>query len=310
MNSSLLKDTAQHDFNKARWKETINRILSLLRPPGSGQLLSLDEMKEVLKPKSEIYRGMQTVPVEKIVGSEGRYRDFDKKYLPRYEYLRQRWMNIDMAHLRDVILPPIKLYELAGLYFVRDGNHRVSVARMKGVMDIDAEVVSLGSEIRLDPGVTKENLKDKVIEWERRTFFAATGLGPVVPEDELRFTATGRYDEILRHIMTHKYFINQRSVEEIGLAEAAASWYSGVFRPITTIIEENRILHRFPGRTAADVYVWVSRHWDALKQKYGDAYSMDAAAKDFSLRYGRGFRAQVQDFLFRLYLRLSGKEKI
>jgi len=303
------RDQAQHDFNKARWKESINRILNLISP-ARHELLSLQEIREILKPKSETYRGMQIVPVDKIVGSEGRYRDFDKRYLPRYEYLRNRWMSVDLAHLQDVILPPIKLYEVGGLYFVRDGNHRVSVARMQGVLEIDAEVVSLDSEIRLPMDVTRDTLKAKVIEWEQKTFFEKTGFDKLFPADELVFTATGRYDEILQHILVHKYYINLGRKEDINFKDAMISWYEKVYKPIYEIIQENNVLRRFHGRTEADLYVWISRHWDALKQKYGQSYSMDEAVRDFSLRYGKGFRAQIMDVIFRIYSWLSGKENL
>jgi hypothetical protein len=309
MSVAFYNDQAQHDFNKARWKELINRILTITRP-GRGDLLSLEEIKEALKPKSETYRGMQQVPVEKIVGSEGRYRDFNKRYLPRYEYLRQRWMNIDLAHLKSVILPPISLYEIGGLYFVRDGNHRVSVARMKGVLFIDAEVVSLNSEIRLDSNITRDTLTEKVIEWEQKRFFKKTGFDRIFPPKELVFTAPGRYDEIYGHILVHKFYINQNRKGEISFHDAMISWYNNVFKPIIETIEDNRVMLRFPGRTPADLYVWTSRHWDALKQKYGADYTMTDAVRDYSMIYGKGLWAQLQDFLFTLYSWLAGKEKI
>lgn len=305
--SGHLKEQAQQDFNRARWKETINRILSIWQP-GRADLLSLEEIKEILKPKSETYRGMQTVPIERIVGSEGRYRDFDKKYLPRYEYLRQRWKNIDLAHLQNIILPPIKLYEIGGLYFVRDGNHRVSVARMQGVEAIDAEVISLNSEIQLAPDVTRDTLKEKVIQWEQKQFFEKTGYDRFFPPEDLVFTATGRYDEILEHILVHKYFINQNSDKEILFQEAIISWHDNVFKPIIDLVREGGVLSRFPGRTPADMYVWVSRHWDALKQKYGQNYPVSKAVEDFSIRYGQGWKAQLLDFLYRIFSFLTGKE--
>lgn len=303
-----LVEQAQQDFNRARWKETINRILSIWQP-GRADLLSLEEIKEILKPKSETYKGMQTVPINRIVGSEGRYRDFDKKYLPRYEYLRQRWMNIDLAHLQNIILPPIKLYEIGGLYFVRDGNHRVSVARMQGGEAIDAEVISLNSEIQLDPNVNRDSLKEKVIQWEQKQFFEKTGYDKFFPPDELVFTATGRYDEIIEHILVHKYFINQNSDKEISFQEAMISWHDKVFKPIIDLVKKGGVLYRFPGRTPADMYVWLSRHWDALKQKYGQNYPVSKAVEDFSIRYGQGWKAQLLDVLYRLFSFLTGKEK-
>lgn len=309
MTSPIFKDQAQHDFNKARWKESIRRILFLAQP-ARRHLLSLDEVKKILKPKSETYKGMQVVEIDKIVGSEGRYRDFDKKYLPRYEYLRQRWMSIDLAHLQDVILPPIKLYEIGGLYFVRDGNHRVSVARQKGAEAIDAEVISLGSEIRLDPEMTPEDLKEKVIAWEQSVFFKETGYADLFPEEELVFTATGRYDEIIEHILVHKYYMNEGIEEEFSFRMAMISWHKKVFKPIVDIVQDTHVLARFPGRTAADIYVWISRHWNALKEKYGPSYPIDKAVEDFSLLYGRGVKAQILDMIFRLTSFLTGKEKL
>ena len=145
---------ASEDFSKARGKAILSRIQNFMNPD-KDKLLSFNDVKDILKPRNETYRGMQVVPLELIVGSEGRYRDFNKYFLPRSEYLRQRWERVDMARLKDIILPPIQLYEIGGVYFVRDGNHRVSVARSQGSGSIDAEVISLSSEIKIDPSMTK-----------------------------------------------------------------------------------------------------------------------------------------------------------
>ena len=95
---------------------------------------------------------MEAVNVDRIVGSEGRYRDFNRHFLPRREFLQSRWVSIDMAHYNDVSLPPVRVYEIGGVYFVRDGNHRVSVARMRGQTMIDAEVTRLDTVDRPQAG--------------------------------------------------------------------------------------------------------------------------------------------------------------
>ena len=295
-------DQAAQDFNRVRVREAFTRLLSFTNSD-SRAMLSLEEVKELLHPKSETYLGMRTVPVDRIVGSEGRYRDFNRRFLPRYEYLRTRWMKVDLAHIQDVILPPIKLYELGGLYFVRDGNHRVSVAKVKGVMEIDAEVVSLGSEIKLDGAMTRQDILESVIGWEQARFIEKTGYQ--FPPEELKFSEPGRYDELLQHILTHKYFINQSFRREIRLEQALASWYYNVFKPIIDIIKEEGLLIRFPGRTAADLYVWIVQHWDALKQKYGHDFSMVDAARDYAHRYGKGLWAQFLDAVYGLYLAIT-----
>jgi hypothetical protein len=148
-----------------------------------------------------------------------------------------------------------------------------------------------------------------VIQWEQKQFFEKTGYDKFFPPDELVFTATGRYDEIIEHILVHKYFINQSSDKEISFQEAMISWHDNVFKPIIDLVKQGGVLSRFPGRTPADMYVWISRHWDALKQKYGQNYPVSKAVEDFSIRYGQGWKAQLLDFLYRIFSFLTGKEK-
>jgi hypothetical protein len=280
-----------------------SRILNALTPDNQ-QLLSLGEVKDVIRPKSETYRGMQTVPIDRIAGSEGRYRDFNKGFLPKREASRGRWTSIDKAHLQHVTLPPIRLYEIGGIYFVRDGNHRVSVARSQGVMAIDAEVSSLGTEIRLDPRMTRADLKRAVIDYEKELFYGRTRFDKLLPGFDLVFTEPGRYDEVQHHIEVHKYYLNQSYVGEISFEDAMVSWYNNVFRPIIDLIEAENILARFPGRTAEDLYMWIVKHWDELKQKYGSDYPVQEAARDFATRFGKDFRTRLREGLAELWKRL------
>lgn len=303
--SSYVDHEASQDFNKARGQETMSRIMSLL-DPGKDEMLSLQEVKDLLKPKSETYRGMQTVTIDHIIGSEGRYRDFNRRFLPKHEYLRNRWTRVDKAHLQSVILPPIKLYEIGGVYFVRDGNHRVSVARSQGVQAIDAEVVSLSSEVTLRPNMNKRELLHEVIGYEKRRFNEETRFDLLVPHQELVFTAPGRYDEVIQHVYGHKYYINQQYRHEIPFETALISWFNNVYKPIVDIIEREGLLHRFPGRTAADLYVWIVKHWHQLKEKLGPNVPIDVAALDFSQRYGKDIRTRARETIERLF-RLTRK---
>jgi hypothetical protein len=289
----LSDQTAREDFNRARFRETISRVTNLLNP-SAHELVSLREVKEALRPKAETYRGMQTVPISRIVGSEGRYRDFNKSFLPKHEYLRNRWQSVDRAHLEDVILPPIKLYEIGGVYFVRDGNHRVSVAKSQGVMAIDAEIVSLGSEIELDPNLTRDNLMKAVIRYEKERFYQQTNWNKLIPDYDLEFTAPGRYDEVLRHIQGHKYYINQDIEDELPFEHGLMSWHDTVFRPIINVIIEEKVLSRFPRRTPADLYMWMVKHWHELKERYGGEFPVEQAVKDYSSRYGRSIGSQLR----------------
>ena len=280
MQPNIFKFQAQEDFVKARNKAWVNDLQNLMNPD-KKKLLSFNDVKKILKPQNEVYAGLKVVPIKKIVGSEGRYNDFDNHFLPRSNELKQRWMNVDEAHLSNVVLPPIQLYELGGLYFVRDGNHRVSVAKAQGVEFIDAEVTSLQSEIQLPATVQQNTLLEAVITYEKRVFYSETHFGDLTDCWDLDFTATGRYDVIYNHILVHKYFINEQQSSEIAFTDALVSWYTTVYLPVITVIEKYRLLADFKNRTKSDIYVWVVKHWDRLKQKNGNDYSLDAATQDF-----------------------------
>ncbi|MDR1319317.1 MAG: transcriptional regulator [Treponema sp.] len=285
MSAAEIQFQASSDFSRARGKAVLSRIQHFM-DADRDKLLSFNDVKEILKPKNEVYRGTGTVPIKLIIGSEGRYRDFNKYFLPKAEHLRRRWERVDEAHLNYLTLPPIQLYEIGGVYFVRDGNHRVSVASAQGVEFIDAEVTSLSSEISINPSMTSADLRDALITYEKKIFYEKTNFGELTGDRDLRFTAPGSYDVIYNHILVHKYFLNQDKTEEILFSQALVSWYNNVYKPIIEIIREQWLLAHFPGRSESDLYVWIVKHWDFLKKKYG-VYSLVEAALDFSKKYGQ-----------------------
>ncbi len=271
---------AESDFYKARSKAITTTIFGMLRPSMSD-LMPFDQAKELLKPMTETYRGITAVPINRIVGSEGRYRDFNRFFFPKKEHLKARWTGIDELQYKDISLPPVVLYEMGGVYFVRDGNHRVSVAKAKKQEFIDAEVISLQSEIQLDPEMTIEDIKKAVIEYEKRHFYKETNYPNIVGADDLNFSEPGRFDTIKEHVLVHKYFLNQHISEEIPFHVALYSWHDNVYQPISQAIEAENILSLFPGRTVSDLYLFLVAHWDELKRKLGRYVAIDEAAESF-----------------------------
>jgi hypothetical protein len=283
--SDIIKMQASEDFSRARSYALLSRVAHLITPD-KEKMMSLNDVKEILRPKGEVYRGMQEVPVNLIVGSEGRYSDFNRFFQPKSDFLRARWQKVDEAALGHIILPPISLYEIGGVYFVRDGNHRVSVARMQGVEIIDAEVISLTSEIKIDPSMTEQDIKKKVSEYEKDIFYLKTNFGKITEFYGLDFSTPGRYDVIYNHILVHKYYIDEKRTEESTFHDALLSWFNTVFMPIIEVIREEKILPQFPRRTESDLYVYIVKRWDYLKQEEGENVSALDAAKDFSEKYG------------------------
>jgi hypothetical protein len=139
------------DFHRALWRASIHRMRDwVLRRSAHGHVLSFEEAKGTLARWSQVYRGMRTVEVEKIVGSVGRCRDFDSSFLPVKVNMSARWSRVDRAYHQGVELPAVSLYKIGETYFVRDGNHRVSVARYHSAAAIDAEVVEIKGHPRAD----------------------------------------------------------------------------------------------------------------------------------------------------------------
>lgn len=293
---------AEEDFSKARNKAFFNEIQHFLSPE-EVSLISLNDVKQLLKPTNESYVGMKVIPIEKIVGSEGRYKDFDNRFFPKSSHLKNRWEHVDEAVINSIELPPIKVYEISGLYFVRDGNHRVSVAKSRGTEFIDAEVVSLQSEIKLKQAKNLKDIIRQIIIYEKRVFYSETNFGDITDYWCLDFSTPGRYDVIYNHILTHKYYLNQKVENEISMEEAVESWFKRVYLPIVTIIRDKHILHNFPKRTLGDMYVWIVRYWDDLKHKFGNDIPLEEAVVDFNRNYKLPFKKRILNQFKRIFLR-------
>ena len=94
-----LTSQSEDDFAKAMNKSFINEIQHLLSPEES-KLISLNDVKQMIKPINETYIGMKVIPIEKIVGSEGRYNDFDNRFFPKSSHLKNRWEHVDEAAIQ------------------------------------------------------------------------------------------------------------------------------------------------------------------------------------------------------------------
>jgi hypothetical protein len=136
---------AQHaceDFDRVRRQALFHTLLTWLcrRPNG---LLAYHEVRGRLAVAGESYRGLRAVPAAWIVGSTDRCRDFDRAFRPRRDHCAARWLSVARAHSEGKSLPPVQLYQVGDAYFVRDGHHRVSVARARGQTIVEAEVVEV-----------------------------------------------------------------------------------------------------------------------------------------------------------------------
>ena len=272
---------AQQDFERARRKAFFSDIFATLRRRPNW-LLSFQEVQKALPIEAQHYRGIQQVPVSQIVGSVDRYHDFDRRFLPTQTRTRPRWESVDVAALTDVILPPVQLYKMGEVYFVKDGNHRVSVAKEKGAEFVDAEVIECVIPLNLTPDTDPRDLLQMA---ERARFFKGTRLDKLRDGVDIRFTSLGRYDVLLEHIAAHRWFMGIEQDRPIEWQEAVLDWYDNIFLPVVRAIEEQHILDDFPGRTAGDLYLWIMDHRWYLREEGGEDIGPEAGTFSYGEKH-------------------------
>lgn len=275
--SESFSEQARSDFQRARFKAFVNRVWSTL----SGQpttLLSYDQIKEKLRIGGPIYRGVQTVRVDQIAGSLNRYHEFDRVFLPASDKLAQRWQSVNRAFYQEISLPPVVLYKVGEVYFVVDGHHRVSVARGQGQIYIEAEVRECATRVNITPDIKPEDLE---ILGNKVKFLERTSLDTLKPGATIRVTIPDGFDRMLEHIAVHRYFMGLDWKREISVEEAVTHWYDTVYMPVINIIRDTNILKDFPGKTEADLYLWVLDRQRYLVETGEALQPPEAAARTF-----------------------------
>jgi nucleotide-binding universal stress UspA family protein len=174
-------------------------------------------------------------------------------------------------------LPPIDVFKVGEAYFVIDGNHRVSVARQMGATHIQANVTEIETRVPLSPDVQPDEL---ILKAEYTNFLEVTRLDELRPEADLNITVPGRYATLLEHIEIQRYFLGLELGREIKYEEAVTHWYDTIYRPVAEVIREQEVLKDLPGRTETDLYVWISKHREALEKALGWEVRTEAATAD------------------------------
>lgn len=131
--------SALNNYRAALVRATVAKIWGAITGRENG-LLDLTEVEKQIQVRNRYHAGISAVAVHKIVGSLGRCSDFDAGFNPLNETTRDRWLSVARARLQGIPLPPVELIQVGQCYFVRDGHHRISVARSFGEQAIDAEV--------------------------------------------------------------------------------------------------------------------------------------------------------------------------
>jgi nucleotide-binding universal stress UspA family protein len=260
-----LNSTALHDFQSARRKAELQGIMALLTGR-SSELLSYDEVRKKLRAVEANTQKLEVIPLDAIIGSVGRYSDFNRLFQPLNDSDAPRWTGVSKAisGLRGV--PPIEVYRIGETYFVKDGNHRVSVARQLGFKTIEAYVTDVHSSVPITPEL---DLDELILKAEQAEFLEKTELHKLRPESDLSVTVPGQYEVLLEHIVVHQYFMGLDLKRDISYEEAVGHWYDEVYLPIVTMIKAREVAADFPGRTETDLYLWLADYRIKLNRELG-----------------------------------------
>jgi len=278
--------SALQDFNNARRKASIQEILARLAGK-QNELLSYEEVAEKLKLNVRTERGVHDIPLKAIVGSVGRYNEFTRDFLPLRNGDQVRWARVKTM-VDDPMgtgMTPIDVYKVGEVYFVLDGNHRVSIAREEGFEFIEARVIEVKTDI---PFPTDTQPDDLIIKSEYADFLDKTDFASLRPGVDLSVTVPGQYDKLLEHIQVHRYFMGLDFERDIVYSEAVAHWYDTVYTAITEPVRERGLMRWFPGRTETDMYLWVSEYRASLESEIGWSIRPEAAAQNLATQENPG----------------------
>ncbi len=296
----------QRRFDDARWAANVNQLVRMLAHQRTT-LVPFDDVRSRLESAPVIPRGTQIIPLDSVVGSVERYHDFTGEFLPRNEELRARWQRLDQATRRMETIPPIDVYKLGDLYFVRDGNHRVSVARFNRLAHIEANVTEIPVKVALTPDM---NVNQIILGAERSDFLSRTRLDELRPDNGIEFTAPGRYEEAQEHIDVHRWHLGVERNAEIPHSEAVTSWYDNVYLPAIAAIDRAGLLACFPNRTSADLYLWTMRHLAELQEEYSKWVDTRMAAADLAREHAGNPVQKVARTLKKKTQALLGRDEV
>jgi hypothetical protein len=244
---------AEHDFLRLRRRQVLSRLAAWLRrePDDVSEILPFDEVVAALGRRGEHRLGLRIVPLESIVGSVDRARDFDRWFRPRSGRSRERWERLARAQRRGEAIPPIDVYRVGELHFVRDGHHRVSVAHALGLRAIEAYVTEVTTRIDAT-GISRRG--DLITKDLRRVFLDRVPLpGPALAT--ILVTTAWSYAELSEEVEAWGFRLMQQEGRFLDRETVARRWYAEEYRPVVRMLQQADLIGE---RTEAEAYLHLA----------------------------------------------------
>ncbi len=252
MDTGFPSSDAQSDFGRARRRAVASRLARRLRgePGDVRMILPFDEVIEALGRRGERRLGLQTIPLDSIVGTVDRTREFDRNFRPTTRRVRRRWQRIAEAIRRGEAMPPIDVYRIGDMHFVRDGHHRVSVARQLGLDVIEAYVTEIETEVGAHAGV---RLRDLALKSHERLFFERVPL-PREWRSRIALPHGSWYAGLAEGVEAWGFRYMQARQEFMSREEIARAWFTEEFEPVVEMLREADLIGNL---TEAEAYIRV-----------------------------------------------------
>jgi hypothetical protein len=287
--TGLPETDAQFDFGRARRRRVLSRLAARMRGEAGdvSVILPFEEVVDALGYRGERELGLQVIPLDSIVGTVDRSREFDRKFQPTTGRVRPRWERVATALRRGEAMPPIHVYRIGDLHFVKDGHHRVSVARAMGLRDIDAYV----TEVRTTVGAEREiTLKDLPLKSHERLFFERVPLPPPL-HHRIRLTDEWRYASLAEGVEAWGFRKIQAVQELMTREEVADAWFREEYEPVLAMLREADLLGKGTEteaymRVVALRYLLLRTHeWDdAVLERLREEIEHGALEEDTMVR--------------------------
>ncbi len=295
---------AVQDFRRARRKAALQEVFARFTSK-SADLLSYEEVRDSLKGMKSAKQVLKEVPLDAIVGSVGRYMDFTRKFLPLHDSDEGRWARVKAAVMELTGLPPIEVYQIGDVYFVFDGNHRVSVARQLGATHIQAYVTDVVTKVAISPDIQPDDL---IVKAEYVDFLESFRLDVFRPDADMSVTAPGQYHRLEQQISIVRDFLSKDGTKEISEDEAVIYWFDEFYMPVASAIRDRGLLREFPDRTVTDLYLWVYEHRNTLEKALGWDIEPEEAASDLAERFSPGFLRKISRMWQKIFDRVTPDE--
>jgi hypothetical protein len=262
--TGLPQTDAQFDFNRQRRRRAVSRLASRLRRGDVDVILPFEEVVQALGRRGERDLGLQVIDVDSIAGTVDRGREFDRSFRPTSGRVRQRWEGIATAQRKGKAMPPIDVYRIGEVHFVKDGHHRVSVARAMGIDKIEAYVTEVLTAVGANREIT---IRDLPLKSHERLFNERVPLPPGA-RAKIELSDEWRYAALAEAVEAWGFRVTQERQEFMTREEVAEAWFRDEYEPVVNMLREAGLLRKGSEteaymRLAALRYLVLRTHvWD------------------------------------------------